>query len=74
MAHGILAGDRLLILTVDGRLMLAEANPESFEKLAVATISSAVTRALPALANGRLYVRENQGRQGRLTCYALDGS
>lgn len=71
MAHLILAGDRLLILTVQGRLLLAAAAPEQFQTLATATVSGSVTRALPALANGRLYVRETAGQGGRLHCLDL---
>jgi outer membrane protein assembly factor BamB len=73
MAHLILASNRLLIQTIDGRLILAEATPERFQSLVSTKISSAVTRALPALANGQLYVRANSGDGGKLTCYRLDG-
>jgi outer membrane protein assembly factor BamB len=71
MAHLILACDRLLILCVEGRLLLAPASPERFQELATATVSTSVTRALPALANGRLYVRETSGRGGSLKCFEL---
>ena len=71
MAHLIGADDKLLILTVDGRLLLAGATPERFTSLAEARISDTVTRALPALADGRLYVRENSAGRGRLTCLDL---
>lgn len=71
MAHLILAGDRLLILTVQGRLLLASATPERLETLASTEISRGVTRALPALANGRLYVRETAGQGGSLRCLEL---
>jgi hypothetical protein len=39
--------------------------------LATANISSAVTRALPALAEGRLYFRENRDTGGTLRCLQL---
>jgi outer membrane protein assembly factor BamB len=71
MAHLIAAEDKLLVQTVDGRLLLAHASPDRFQALAEATVSRAVTRALPALANGLLYVRENDGSQGRLKCLDL---
>jgi outer membrane protein assembly factor BamB len=73
MAHVILAKNRLLIQTIDGRLILAVASPERFQSLASARVSSAATRALPALANGHLYVRSNAGNRGTLTCYDLAG-
>ena len=71
MAHLIGVGDQLLILTIDGRLLLAEASPDRFNSLAEARISDAVTRALPALADGRLYVRENSAGRGTLKCLDL---
>jgi outer membrane protein assembly factor BamB len=71
MAHLILADDRLLILSVQGRLLLAAASPDRLETLATATVSTSVTRALPALARGRLYIRETTGQGGRLRCFGL---
>lgn len=71
MAHLILAGDRLLIQAVDGRLLLAAVSPQRFHTLATAHISQATTRALPALAAGKLYVRETDGPRGRLVCLQL---
>jgi len=71
MAHLILAGDRLLVLSIQGRLLLAAASPDRLETLATATVSTSVTRALPALANGRLYVRETTGQGGSLRCFGL---
>ncbi len=71
MAHLILAGDRLLVLSIQGRLLLAAASPDRLETLATATVSNSVTRALPALANGRLYVRETTGQGGSLRCFGL---
>jgi outer membrane protein assembly factor BamB len=72
MAHCILAEDKLLVLTVQGQLLLVQPSPQRFDTLASAPVSSAVTRALPALANGRLYLRENRGRRGTLKCLELN--
>jgi hypothetical protein len=52
-----LAGGRLLILAEDGRLIMAEASPDRFKILNQAKILGGVVRAFPALANGILYVR-----------------
>lgn len=71
MAHLILAGDRLLILHVEGRLVLATASPERFQELATATVSGSIARALPALANRRLFVRETSRQDGCLKCFEL---
>lgn len=54
------AGDKLLILKTDGNLVLASANVNRYEELARARVSRTTTRALPALANGRLYVRDTR--------------
>ena len=56
----ILAGERLLILRENGELVLAAASPEGFRTLARATVLPAVVRALPALAAGRLYARNEK--------------
>ena len=68
VGHLILADGKLLILTVDGDLVLANASPKSYQELARATISSDTTRAIPALASGRLFVRDNSNNRGTLKC------
>lgn len=52
-----LAGNRLLIVRENGELVLAGATPDSFKPLARAQILPAVVRAYPAIADGMLYVR-----------------
>ncbi len=52
-----LAGDRLLILREGGELVLAAASPDAFRPLARAQVLPATVRAFPALADGFLYVR-----------------
>jgi outer membrane protein assembly factor BamB len=75
VANLILAGDHLLILGVDGTLTLAKADPSSFQQLAQARLTSDTTRALPALANGRLYFRTTTDqRTGKLMCYRVGQS
>ena len=54
-----LAGSRLLILRESGELVLAAASPASFQKVAAAQILPATVRAYPALADGVLYVRND---------------
>jgi hypothetical protein len=68
VAHLILAGDRLLLLKVDGEMVLAEANPERFVARAEARVSPHTTRALPALAAGRLFLRDSLSDAGTLYC------
>ncbi len=72
VAHVLLAGDRLLALKSTGELVIAPAQPQGFRPLATAAVSdSGATRALPALAAGRLYFRTNAGNGGQLKCIAL---
>ena len=56
----ILAGDRLLIMRETGELILAPASPDAFRPIARAQILPAVVRPYPALADGRLYVRNEK--------------
>jgi outer membrane protein assembly factor BamB len=70
VANLILADDKLLIVGASGRLALAKANPEKYEELASHELVQDVSRALPALAGGRLYVRTGQ-QGGQLHCLAV---
>jgi len=56
----ILAGTRLLMLRESGELILAPASPDGFKPLARARILPAPVRAFPALADGRLYARNEK--------------
>lgn len=71
VAHLILAGDKLLILKVDGQLVLAEASPQGYKELASSSVFSGAARALPALANGLLYARDTSDEGGVLKCLAI---
>ena len=51
-------GDRFLAIKTDGELVLAAMNPNKYEELARTRISDATIRALPALSDGRLFVRD----------------
>lgn len=68
VAHLIAADNRLLLLKIDGTLVLARPDPSQFSPLAQARVSTATTRALPALSGGRLYLRDNRGSDGTLVC------
>jgi outer membrane protein assembly factor BamB len=54
-----LAGNRLVIMRESGELILAAASPKSFQQIAAAQILTATVRAYPALADGVLYVRND---------------
>lgn len=64
----ILANGHLILLTEDGDLVLAEANPDAYKEKARATIlKTPPCRAEIALANGRLYARDGK----KLGCWDL---
>jgi outer membrane protein assembly factor BamB len=69
-AHAILAGDKILLVGVDGKLTLIAANPDRYQELGAQDLGQ-TTRALPALAGGRLYVRTNGPGEGKLLCLPL---
>lgn len=54
-----LAGNRLVIVRESGELVLAAASPASFQQVAAAQILPATVRAYPALADGILYLRND---------------
>ena len=55
----LLAGDLLVVMRESGELMLAEASPAAFTPVARARLLRGTVRAYPALADGRLYVRND---------------
>lgn len=66
----ILADDKLVIVTEDGKLLLAEATPAGYAKLGAATILRDGVRAHPALVEGKLYARDDR----ELICVELGES
>ena len=58
-ANLIYADDKLLALKDDGTLVLAKVSPDGYRQLASAKVLAGTSRALPALASGRLYVRDS---------------
>lgn len=71
VAHTILAGDVMLMLTSEGALYLARANSSKYEQLGEFQVSTNSTRAIPALSNGRLFLRDNRGQTGTLSVYQV---
>ena len=61
-----LAGNRLLIMRESGELVVAAASLKSFQQIASAHILPATVRAYPAIADGVMYVRNDD------TLVALD--
>jgi len=64
----ILAGDKLIVLSEKGELLVGQASPAAFKPLARAKVLSGVCWTPPALADGRLYVRN---ARGELRCLEL---
>jgi outer membrane protein assembly factor BamB len=62
-----LAGNRLLIVREGGELVLAATSPDAFRPIARAQILPPTVRAYPALADGLLYVRN----ENTLVCLDL---
>ena len=56
----IRCGKTLVLLKESGELVLAEASPESFKPLTQAQVAGSGVRALPALADGCLYLRDKR--------------
>jgi hypothetical protein len=59
-------GKNLLVLTYDGQLLLLAANPEKYTELGRAQVCGN-TWSHPALADGKLYVRDMR----ELQCFDL---
>jgi hypothetical protein len=66
-----LAADRLLLARETGELVLAAASPQAFRQLATAQILPPTIRALPALADGFLYIRNSDTNNAVLVCLDL---
>ena len=54
------ADNKLILMKTDGTLVLAEASLEKYNELGRAQVLNSTTRALPALSNGRLFVRDEK--------------
>ena len=61
----IAADGKLLVVQTDGIVKVVRLSKTAFEELASAEVMTGTTRALPALANGRLYLRNGD----TLSCF-----
>lgn len=64
----IAAGDRLIVLTTEGKVVIVRVSPTDHEVLAEHQVIDGTTWTSPVLSNGRLYVR---GVEGELVCLDL---
>ena len=62
------ADDKLILLTRDGTLYIAEASPSRFRQLAKSRVITGTCWTAPVLANGLLYCRNSKGH---LVCLDL---
>jgi hypothetical protein len=57
----IVAGDKLLVLTERGELILANATPAAYQELARAQVMGGTCWTHPVLANGKIFCRNHDG-------------
>jgi hypothetical protein len=62
-----LIGDKLAVVREKGELIIAEASPKAFSATMKAQLLPGVVRSYPALADGKIYVRNEKSLAG----YAL---
>jgi outer membrane protein assembly factor BamB len=55
------AGNKLIVQSAKGELVIAEASPEGFKPLARAQVLGGKCWTVPVLANGRIYCRNSKG-------------
>lgn len=67
MAAGILADGKLLLVKTGGDAVMIDPSPAGLKQLAKANLLGGTIRALPALSNSLLYVRD----EGMLKCFDL---
>ena len=55
---GYSSGDLLFVLKDDGELMVARANPGTFEPIKTYTVAGSATWPAPSLSGNRIFVRD----------------
>lgn len=66
IGHVLLCKDQLLVATVTGKLALVEAKPEGRRVVAEHQLGKGVWRAIPAVSDGRVFLRDSEN--GQLLC------
>jgi outer membrane protein assembly factor BamB len=71
----ILTGDKLLVQTLTGDLVLVSASPDSFKELGRQTILKDKDWTAPTLVNGLVFVRNSSAKQGgntaEMACFKI---
>ena len=62
VAHVLLCDDELIVVTVEGELLIVDATPQAYRARQRVKLFDSGSRALPAVVQGRLYVRSNASR------------
>jgi outer membrane protein assembly factor BamB len=57
-----IAGDKLIILTDSGQLIIADASSEGYNEISSAKVLDGSCWVNPVLSNGRIYCRNNKGK------------
>lgn len=71
ISHAILAGDKILLVGVEGKLTLIAADARKFHSLGSAQFAASKTRPLPAYSSGKLFVKTNEGEGSEVLCVDL---
>ena len=74
MSHLILADNGILALTADGELIILDTDTSAYQERSRAQIfEQTTTRALPALSNGRFFVRNNKVERSQMRVFQVGG-
>lgn len=74
VSHLILADNGILALTADGELIILDTDTRSYQERSRAQIfEQTTTRALPALSNGRFFVRNNKVERSQMRVFQVGG-
>ena len=57
----MIADGKLIIISQQGELIIAEASPESFKQISRAKVLDGLCWTVPVLSNGRIYCRNQEG-------------
>ncbi len=75
VGHTFLVDGQLVLFDSDGHLRLIELSESRFKESANHRIVDGKARAIPAVSNGKFYVRTNASRQmGELSCFQIGES
>ncbi|MCA9177212.1 MAG: PQQ-binding-like beta-propeller repeat protein, partial [Planctomycetales bacterium] len=69
VGHLLLAKNYLIVLEVDGRLRLVEPDKHQYREAATHNLGDGTWRAIPALSDGRLFVRDSN--EGQIRCLSV---